>query len=163
MANFQDIIRKVKSHLSSDQSAKLVTLKTWLEEIDVTDWKQKVSFCNEHYNRVIIHQEELFEVILICWKGGQASSIHDHPNRGCLVKILQGCLNDEVFSNNESFRNEYPLKSVLHISNQIGVHKMENKCTEDAISLHIYAPGFYKPNFIDRPQVLAETVNHRSF
>lgn len=158
MANFQEIIQKVSEHLMSDRSAKLIELKGWLEEIKVSDWEERVTFCDENYHREIIHQEELFEIILICWKGGQASGIHDHPNRGCLVKVLQGCLNDEVFTNSQSFKNEYPLHNVLHISNQVGVHKMENKCTEDAISLHIYAPGFYKPNFIDSAQLLADAT-----
>lgn len=161
MANFQDIIKKTRDHLLSDKTAKLFELKEWLTNLEVVDWQDKVTFCDENYKRNVIHQEELFEILLICWKGGQCSGIHDHPHRGCLVKILKGCLNDEVFSpNNESFKNEYPCQDVLHISNQTGVHKMENKCTEDAISLHIYAPGFYSPKMIpaDKLDTLQITV-----
>lgn len=39
----------------------------------------------------LFHTSE-YEVILICWKAGQQTPIHDHPVIGYTLKVVQGRL-----------------------------------------------------------------------
>ena len=42
---------------------------------------------------------ELFEIIIISWNYNQKSPIHNHPENGCLMKILKGSLTEEKYNN----------------------------------------------------------------
>ncbi len=51
-----------------------------LNQIDYTPY---IQFDNTKYNRIPLHQTSDYEVILICWKAGQKTPIHDHPEHTC--------------------------------------------------------------------------------
>lgn len=53
------------------------------------------AFNSHHYVRHLVDANETFELMLICWKGGQASSVHDHADSHCWLTVLQGAV-DEV-------------------------------------------------------------------
>ena len=39
-----------------------------------------------------------FNLMLLCWGEGHGSSIHDHTNADCFVKVLDGQLTETVFA-----------------------------------------------------------------
>jgi len=47
-------------------------------------------FGEEGYRRNLIQEGEGYQVLALCWKGGQRSPIHDHVGSNCAVKILKG-------------------------------------------------------------------------
>jgi hypothetical protein len=100
-----------------------------------------------HYIRNIIYTSKLFDIILIDWMERSSTRIHDHPDKGCIVKILDGILLEETYLNNLSLiKFEYLKKNNIgyKISNKI-LHKLT--CQKKALSLHIYIPGQYKANY----------------
>ena len=38
----------------------------------------------------LIFRNEKYEIYLICWNKKQISKIHDHPENGCILKVLKG-------------------------------------------------------------------------
>ena len=44
------------------------------------------------YTRNRVHLNEHFELVVICWEPGQASSIHDHGRSNCLYRVIQGTM-----------------------------------------------------------------------
>lgn len=96
---------------------------------------------NNIYKRKIIHHSDLFDLIFIEWNKHSFTKIHDHPSKGCIVKILDGVLYEESFDNNLYFLQMNDLKK-----NDIG-YKISNKvlhriiCKQNAKSLHVYIPG----------------------
>ena len=108
---------------------------------------QKQFMCDKIYKRKIIYSSEQFDIILIEWEINSFTKIHDHPEKGCIVKILDGLLYEENFDKNLYLMNINILKN-----NDIG-YKISNNvlhriiCKKTAKSLHIYIPGNYKCNY----------------
>jgi cysteine dioxygenase len=75
----------------------------------------------------------------------QETKIHNHSENGCLLKILEGNMVEEIYDKNFVLQENNNLikDNVRYIYDSIGIHKMKNK-EENTISLHIYSP----PNFI---------------
>lgn len=85
---------------------------------------------------------------LICWAPNQESGIHDHPEGGCLVKVLSGTLEEITLSKDRCQQgkmlhpNEYSYQC-----GQTGLHNIVNHGPQPAVTLHIYAPTEYTPKF----------------
>ena len=135
----------------------LLSCKNLIDTYNNDDWKNYVKFDVQKYTRVIIPDmsNELFEFILICWDKYQQSPIHNHPENGCIVKILQGELTEDVYIQDMN-TNTYTYKtSRINTLNKISymqgnntIHKISNTSSNDldncqTVSLHIYSP----PNF----------------
>ena len=131
-----------------------------IKKYNGNDWKEYVSFSDETYKRNKALSTEFVDVYIICWKKGQCSKIHNHPENGCIVKILSGSLVEKIFEtsddkscsdvshvltnkvncqNNVNDMND--VNDVLYSSGSKKVHRIEP--IEDTISLHIY-PNYPK-------------------
>ncbi|XP_069784885.1 cysteine dioxygenase type 1-like isoform X2 [Narcine bancroftii] len=91
--------------------------------------------------------------MILCWGEGHGSSIHDHVDSHCFLKILQGQLKETLFNfpdvNQKNQELSKKLESIYdenqctYINDKIGLHRVENEShTEPAISLHLYSPPF---------------------
>ncbi|CBJ49093.1 conserved unknown protein [Ectocarpus siliculosus] len=100
-----------------------------------------------------------FDLLLLCWRPGAVSDIHDHPKAACWV--LTGEIKETRYSlappadrgitsgDGDGGGNMVQTSSVTctpgavtYIEDSMGLHKMENpSSTEECISLHLYSPG----------------------
>ena len=97
-------------------------------------------------NRTKLHETPNYELILISWAPGAKSHIHNHPENGCIYKVLQGILIEETYEPNTiELTNLITLlpNDIGYIDNTICYHKIYNPEHLPAYSLHIYSP----PNF----------------
>jgi cysteine dioxygenase len=111
---------------------------------------KKENYNENKYCKILINKNENFDMYLIIWLTNAKSPIHDHPNGGCVVKILSGNLIENIYQNvNDQavFVSENQLKE-----NQISIkygkeylHQITNPSIK-AISLHVYFPPNYKQN-----------------
>lgn len=60
--------------------------------LDVTaqDLGESISFSEDHYLRNRIRVGANYEMLVLCWKSGQQSPIHDHGGSNCAVRVVQG-------------------------------------------------------------------------
>ena len=65
------------------------------------DW-QKYIVKNNNYHKEIIYCNDKIEIYIITWMPNASTRIHDHPNKGCLVKVLEGELTETEFINREN-------------------------------------------------------------
>ncbi|EDO40387.1 predicted protein, partial [Nematostella vectensis] len=102
-----------------------------------------------------------FNLIVLCWGEGQGSSIHDHTDSHCFLKVLDGKLKETLFEWPSESEPEKPLDvkgvsyvdrdEVAYINDSIGLHRMENTSHSDtACSLHLYCPPFDMCNSFDQ-------------
>jgi hypothetical protein len=75
----------------------LLKLKSVLEEYDGTDWKccPKLSgenYCRHKENLDVKHHGTKFDIFILSWFPGCGTKVHNHPNTGCIYKILKGQL-----------------------------------------------------------------------
>lgn len=79
------------------------------------------------------------------WTPGKGSPIHDHGKAHCLMKILQGALT-EIRYEHPREDQEGPMKvtaektyeedEVAYMADELGVHRVENRGSDFAVSLH---------------------------
>jgi predicted metal-dependent enzyme (double-stranded beta helix superfamily) len=131
---------------------KLCSVRDILEKYNSLDWKEYVKINNDTYNKHLVYHTDLFDIFIITWKAGQRSKIHDHPNHGCLMKILDGHLSENLYNIDKSKTKDKELEYLSSIdlrTNAIGykegcciVHDIS--ALVDSVSIHIYSPGCYK-------------------
>lgn len=130
-----------------------VEIKKILEKIsnDILDELLNYNFIDiiniNNYTKYIIHSSYIFDVILIKLNKNCESKIHDHPEKGCFMKVLFGKLCEETYDSNIKLLE----KNILNI-NDIG-YKISTKilhkiiALEDTYSLHVYVPGKYRSQY----------------
>ena len=127
---------------------KLKNLKNLMKEYNGSDWKEHILYNKDTYNRNIIFKNNTIEMIIISWNNNQKSGIHDHPENGCLMKILKGELDEHIYKHID-LENKFISKceskegSVRYIEGKNGLHNIVNKDNK-TVTLHIYSP----PNYI---------------
>ena len=102
------------------------------------------------YYKKLIHNNDKFELYLIFWSPYASSPIHDHPEQGCVLKLLSGELIEEVFTNkNNIIKFDHKnIISINNINNRYGnkiLHKIINY-DDFSVSLHLYFPPKFKQN-----------------
>lgn len=127
------------------------------------DWKDSVKFDQLEYNRVQLYCGEQFDIWLICWDIGQKSNIHDHPENGCVQKVLQGKLIEKRYIRKDDigggkrekhelcriWNKVYEEGDVTYISGEKGIHMLKNIGDIGAVTLHLYSPPNYIPKIIN--------------
>ncbi len=122
-----------------------------LNRLDPLTYLPKARFEEDRYVKILLEGNEEYEIFMICWKSGQSTPIHDHPEGGCWMQVSQGALEE----------TEYALPTLC----PTGQHRMDVGSTgfkqgnavlhsiraiQDTISLHLYMPPQYKANIYDR-------------
>lgn len=131
----------------------------WLErsEISETDLQPYVGFKEGNYFRHRVCRNKLVEMLVLCWRPGQRTPIHDHNGSHGGVKVWQGLLWETIFTYDEVTGLEYKSGRELPTGSVTGsdvpdIHQLGNPdvSEKDLITLHVYAPPLgvlhtYKP------------------
>ncbi|KAJ1207996.1 hypothetical protein NDU88_003386 [Pleurodeles waltl] len=150
----QDLIQILHEIFSSDK-VNVEEVQTIMEsyESNPLDWRQYAKFDQYRYTRNLVDEGNgKFNLMILCWGEGHGSSIHDHADAHCFMKMLEGNLKETLFEwPDEKMKGEMSKKSerilkdnqCAYISDSIGLHRVENSShTEPAVSLHLYSPPF---------------------
>ena len=128
-------------------SPKLSLCKDIIENYNGNDWKEYVSFTSASYHKILLKQfsTDLFEMFIICWSPLQYTKIHDHPENGCLMKVLRGSLTENRYTN--SFQTSTTTIYKNYVGYLEGSTIMHNICNFDdySVTLHIYSPINFVP------------------
>ncbi|XP_040566703.1 cysteine dioxygenase type 1 isoform X2 [Lepeophtheirus salmonis] len=128
------------------------------------DWKKFAKFDKYKYTRNLVHEGNgKFNLMILCWPEGQQSSIHDHANSHCFLKVLDGTLSEILYESPgnlsdkpihvdivESGRQDCKKNQVTYINDKIGLHRMGNPSHSDSsVTLHLYSPPFQSCGVFD--------------
>ena len=119
-----------------------------------------VFFSKNCYTRNLVHKNELFEVMVVCWDVGQASLIHDHAEQSCWMEMPFGKLLiknfrilDQDLSRNyckleETDSFELKPDCAAEVQLEEPLHQVLNpkEFNQRAISLHVYSRPFDRCN-----------------
>ena len=110
----------------------------------------------DFYTRNLIHKDDRFEMMAICWEPGQVSRIHNHSDQKCWMTVPVGKLRGQNFAVAEIDESKGYCKLVetdaFEMSDCVAakveleepVHQILNLAEYDqrAVSLHIYSKPY---------------------
>ncbi len=120
----------------------LTDLKLSMDEV-----QQHAEFSDKTYRRNLLYRGDFYQALVLCWKNGQRSPIHNHKGSSCGVKVLEGVAIESIFDIAPNGLI-YPTSSrTLNTGEVIGssdadVHQISNLQSDDRnlVTLHIYSP-----------------------
>ena len=131
------------------ERATIATLLDLLGNSQVTmaDIEPFVCFKDDTYQRVLVSSGEHYEMLVVCWKSGQQSPIHDHAHSTCCFRVMQGVCTETVFDFSseglvvERECHDLP-EGYLTASQDTDTHQVSNVQPEgkNLVTLHIYSP-----------------------
>ncbi|KAJ2829790.1 hypothetical protein IWW50_000643 [Coemansia erecta] len=117
-----------------------------------TDWTQYAIYKEgTRYTRNLVDDGNgKYNLLILVWGEEQESPIHDHSGSHCMMKLLDGRLDEELFiqpSDGGPLEKKHtmPLSvdSVAYMHDRIGLHRIGNPSkSEKAVSLHLYSPPY---------------------
>lgn len=142
--SLNELFECVELRLKRGESLEFI--KNIVQDYVGNDWTNYMDFNHDKYVRTTVYVGEFCEILIISWKVNQKTPIHDHPEGGCVMKVLSGTLIENTYSENNEIHltsrclNEGSLsfskgKKIVHQINAIS----------DSVSLHIYSPPNYVP------------------
>jgi cysteine dioxygenase len=129
--------------------APLERLTSLLRDLDVDceELTEYVLFSDRTYRRNLVRGGEWYNALVLCWKNGQRSPIHDHASSSCGVRVLRGTMTETLFEFaphghvKAVSSRDYPVGSVIG-SQDDDLHQVSNLQEGDAalVTLHVYSP-----------------------
>jgi cysteine dioxygenase len=115
--------------------------------VDWADVADFVRFSERGYTRNLVRAGPWYHLLVLCWKNGQRSPIHDHAGSSCCVRVLRGTLTETRFA----FAPNGHVKAVestdhapgsTFASADLDLHQVSNLQPggADLVTLHVYSP-----------------------
>lgn len=114
--------------------------------LQLNDLHDFVRFNDAAYQRIELFSSEIFKALLLCWKPGQQSPIHNHTGSDCFVKVIQGTASEIVFQlNDRGLMVPTTLNTMKEgnycDTNEEYAHILGNYTKADPlVTLHVYTP-----------------------
>lgn len=127
----------------------LPVILDWLQEMPLTaDVLANYLVFNPHrYVRNRLHNGPAYQALVLCWRNGQRSPIHNHRGSHCGVKVLRGVATETLFMRAPNglvlpfSSRELPIGHTCASADE-DVHQISNLQAggADLVTLHLYSP-----------------------
>jgi cysteine dioxygenase len=116
-------------------------------EIDCSELAEFLRFSNQSYMRNLVRAGPWYNLLILCWKNGQRSPIHDHVGSSCGMRVLRGTLTETLFEftangHVKAVRSRDCPPGTVMGSQDSDLHQVSNlqAGTDDLVSMHVYSP-----------------------
>lgn len=152
---FEELVLALKSALgpcsgltSDDIDVTFLTRLMKLYDARDRNWaKYAFGDASRGYTRNLVDEGNgKSNLLVLVWSPGKGSPIHDHGNAHCLMKILKGNLTETRYEFPQEGEPSGPLKvitektykenQVAYMADELGLHRVSNKGSDFAVSLH---------------------------
>ena len=135
-----------------DRHAEHVPIETLVDlmgrlEITRPDVEHVVAFAPDGYERNLLHVGSGYAALVLCWRPGQSSPIHDHRGSACGVRVLDGVASERRYEIDARGIPQPGRKSLYPTGHVCGswdadTHVMFNEQPpgRDLVTLHVYTP-----------------------
>ena len=129
--------------------ADLDDLEAKLQALDLTveDVAEYARFSEKHYVRNLVRGGDWYHLLVICWRSGQRSPIHNHAQSACGFKILEGVATETQFETTpcsliKPMASQDMRVGDVAVTMDDKIHQVSNLRApgDDLITLHIYSP-----------------------
>jgi len=141
-----DLLRRWDSRSEAVPYAELLDALKELD-LDRSDLSEALAFDDRAYRRVVIRRQLHYEALVLCWKSGQTSPIHNHAGSSCAVRVVEGRATEVRYMASPCGRlmphhsSEYAAGDVLGCHEDC-IHQTANLESpgSDLITFHVYSP-----------------------
>lgn len=119
--------------------------------VTLDDVRDFVRFEPGHYQRNLVALGPWYEVLVICWRSGQRSPIHNHAQSTCGLKVLSGVCTETYFAHSAcgqvvALSSHECEAGHVCASEDDDTHQVSNLQAPgtDLVTLHIYSPPLRK-------------------
>ena len=144
---------------SANTAPDLDQIYDWLRGLEISreELQPYIGFKEGNYWRHRVCRNDFVEMLVLCWRPGQRTPIHDHNGSHGGVKIVEGLLWETIFTYDEHAGLQYKTARELRSGSVTGsdvpdIHQLGNPdvSEQDLITIHVYAPPLgvlhtYKP------------------
>jgi cysteine dioxygenase len=142
----------------------LQTILDWITEVPlkVEDVANYLIFRPERYVRNRLHDGPGYQALVLCWRNGQRSPIHNHRGSSCGVKVLRGVATETLFDRAPNgmvvpvSSRDLPPGHICASADE-DIHQVSNLQAGDAdlVTLHVYSPPLLRMDMfsLDSPVV----------
>ncbi|MDT5120778.1 MAG: cysteine dioxygenase [Acidobacteriota bacterium] len=143
-------------------------LNDWLSRVQVTldDLRPFRFFKQGTYARHRVCRNEFVEALVLCWRPGQRTPIHDHNGSYGAVRVCEGVMWETMFALNNERQLYYQSAREWNIGDVTGadvpdIHQLGNPevSGQDLVTLHLYAPPL---NVLNTYKVGSTEIGHYS-
>lgn len=145
-------------------------ISSWLSAASITesDLQPFLGFKEGNYWRHRVCRNESVEMLVICWRPGQRTPIHDHNGSHGVVRVQKGLLWETIFTYDDQRGLCYKSARECQTGEITGagvpdIHQLGNPDVsgQDLITIHIYAPplGVLKTYKVGSPTIDLYTPN----
>lgn len=127
----------------------LQAIVNWLRQnpLSIEDVREALVFNPDRYVRNLLHAGPAYQALLLCWRNGQRSPIHNHRGSHCGVRVMKGVATETTFSPAPNgmvvpIRTREMGEGTLCASSDSDMHQVSNLQAggSDLVTLHIYSP-----------------------
>lgn len=122
------------------------------------DWKKYINHniintpFPSYFKKKVDIPYDWFEFYIISWGPHSKTFIHDHAINGCILKLLDGLLIENIYSSIDDDSSLINTKNITNnmtgfMTNDIGFHSIQNNNNNISVSLHIYSPINHKTRY----------------
>ena len=132
-----------------DGQLTLPAIMDWFREepLTVQDLTSYLTFNPARYVRNLVHNGPAYQALVLCWRNGQRSPIHNHRGSNCGVRVLRGVATETLFArapNGLIFATGSRDLPAGHVcaSADDDIHQVSNLQAgrADLVTLHVYSP-----------------------
>lgn len=142
----------------------LSAILDWFERepLTIQDLASYLAFNPARYVRNRVHDGPAYQALLLCWRNGQRSPIHNHRGSRCGVKVLRGVATETTFVRAPNglvlpVRSQDLPPNYTCASADEDIHQVSNLQAggADLVTLHIYSPPLLRMDVfsLDNPAV----------
>jgi cysteine dioxygenase len=165
--SFSELIEQLQRQ---ETPPSLEQISSWLSNVEASqqDLEPYIGFKEGNYWRHRVCRNEAVEMLVICWRPGQRTPIHDHNGSHGVVRVQQGLMWETIFTYDEKNGLEYKSGRECPTGEVTGagvpdIHQLGNPevSGKDLITIHVYAPplGVLKTYKVGSAQVDIYTPN----
>jgi len=116
--------------------------------ISLEDVRAHLAFGADTYRRNLVHAGPAYQALVLCWRNGQRSPIHDHAGSSCGLRVLSGEALETVFDRTRAgmvyaVRSHVLGAGSVCATQDSDIHQVSNLAEDgsDLVTLHVYSPA----------------------
>ena len=165
-----NLVSAIEELKQTAKEMNLADLRRFISKVkpEQSEIEPHIHFTDERYARNLVYKCENFECLVLCWRPGQRSPIHDHADSICAVYTVDGLLSSDNYRKmgnghiRADYSEDFKPGSVLSIQTT-EIHQVSNlQDSNNLISLHFYL-GPLENSFLYSVQQPVHELYKRSY